>query len=103
MKCPYCNGKGEYTQEDSYGEFIVVCGNCNGTGNTPKMTNEEYIQSLTTEEKAEWLAKTFNTHPCGYLLECNHCNLTSRCSEDAYPTSAEAWAEWLKEIHEKKC
>ena len=65
-------------------------------------TNEEHIHSLNTEQLAEWLANVINTNPCGYLLDCNECSLNDKCKEDDYPTSAEAWVEWLKQQHTNK-
>jgi len=46
-KCPVCNGKGYYEVQSSYGVERVECG-CHDT-----QTNEEWLKSLSTEEKAK--------------------------------------------------
>ena len=54
MKCPYCNGKGYYYQESSYGMELVQC-NCQN-----KMTNEEWFCNLSTKEKAKVIVNIHN-------------------------------------------
>jgi hypothetical protein len=67
--------------------------------NYKPMTNENWLRSCDTEQLAEFLAGIINTNPCGYLLDCNECGLNDKCREDDYPTSKEAWCEWLKQPH----
>ena len=62
-------------------------------------TNEEWLHTLNTEQKAEWLTNVINTNPCGYLLFCDECSLNDKCKEDDYPTNTETWVEWLKQPH----
>jgi hypothetical protein len=64
-----------------------------------ELANEEWLRSATTEQLPEFLAGIINTNPCGYLLDCNECGLNDRCREDDYPSSKEAWCEWLKQPH----
>ena len=45
-RCPNCNGKGFYSVDWQK----VRCEVCNGSGKKP-MTNEEWLDSLTTEKK----------------------------------------------------
>ena len=93
MKCPMCGGDGI---TDKFTPNVGRCIKCNGSGEI-EPTNEEWLHSLNTEQLAEWLANVINTNPCGYLLDCNECSLNDKCKEDDYPTSAEAWVEWLKQ------
>lgn len=56
MKCPKCNGKGEYFNEvyndgKRRREILIKCNKCNGTGEVP-MTNEDWFCNLDTEDKA---------------------------------------------------
>ena len=92
-----CNGC-EYQCNLSHIDICTLGSPCPNQRSTP-MTEQEYLQTCTTNQFADWLSKTFNVHPCGYLLDCNRCGLNNRCSEDSCPTSAEAWAEWLKQPH----
>lgn len=58
MKCPKCNGSGKSTiavAENPFtgaGGFFPKCKKCNGTGEV-ELINEEWLRSLSTEEKAE--------------------------------------------------
>ena len=76
MKCPNCNGTGkEYSFYDG-AESVwkdVICPTCNGTGKV-EQTNEEWFATLSTEEKATFLA-------------VNKLNF-----------DYQMWIEWLKEI-----
>ena len=56
--------------------------------NSKPMTNEEWFNTLSTEEKAKWLSKISKFfHECG--------------KRDVYPKTMyeEDWECWLKEIH----
>ena len=77
------------------------CEYCDGTGEITQ-TNEEWLHTLNTEQKAEWLTNVINTNPCGYLLFCDECSLNDKCKEDDYPTNAETWVEWLKQPHREE-
>ena len=56
MKCPKCNGKGEFFNEvyndgKRRREILIKCNKCHGTGEV-EMTNEEWFCQLDTEDKA---------------------------------------------------
>ena len=53
MKCPECGGVGRI----HYGE--EWCSACNGTGEV-EQNNEEWFDTLSTEEKAKWIATQFH-------------------------------------------
>lgn len=58
MKCPRCNGSG---WDD---ENMIKCLHCHGSGEV-EATNEEWLNTLSTEKKAEFLVKIVMTamHP----------------------------------------
>ena len=73
MKCPECSGHKNFVSlAGTPFEVVRPCKRCNGTGEID-ITNEEWFISLSTEEKAEWLADKIN--------------------------SKKRWVEWLKEKH----
>lgn len=82
MKCPICCGEGSVPyqlDDDLFDE--TVCEYCDGEGEI--MTNEEWFTSLSTEEKARFLANDawrFN-------------------NQFYYMSREEGWFEWLKQIH----
>ena len=82
MKCPYCDGKGYYYQESSYGMELVQC-NCQN-----KMTNEEWIKSLDTEQLAKWLS-----NHNAFIYECGQ---KQNIPKVMYEEDLE-W--WLKQPH----
>ena len=80
MKCKACNGKGYFTgciyESDEVG-FVdkdYECAVCHGTGQI-EQTHEEWFCSLSTEEKAKFLASN-------KMLNFDY----------------QMWLEWLKEI-----
>ena len=81
MKCPCCdNGKSRST----YGLlYRMPCTICDGTGEV--QTNEEWFDSLPTNEKAKVLAR-LDSKPA-YIKEL---------------TESE-WEQWLKDIHIASC
>ena len=90
MKCPYCDGKGYYYQESSYGMELVQC-NCQN-----KMTNEEYLKSCNTEQLAEVLGKIAkNAYQCGQNGKTNKCVNRKHCT--GYCDYG--WEMWLKQPH----
>lgn len=111
MKCKHCDGTG--TTNWCVNGTFKECPYCGGTGEVDRFnavdvlkvmemikkphTNKEWLCSCTDEQLAEFLAVVINTNPCGYLLSCNECGLNDRCREDDYPSSKEAWGEWLKQ------
>ena len=92
MKCPKCNGKGDYFNEvfndgKRSRKILVECDMCHGSGEVP-MTNDEWRRTCSTEEFAKWLSKISKFfHECG--------------KRDVYPKTMyeEDWERWLKEIH----
>ena len=77
MKCPVCDGKGEYIR--SWGSYMP-CDYCNGTGEVWQ-TNEEWLRSLeTTEELAIAIFEIGTKHCC-------------------WPFSEGSILRWLKEKH----
>ena len=83
MKCPTCDGKGEYMHQCG---GYRPCEHCNGTGKI-KVTNEEWFCSLSTEEKADLLSElVWWIHPSvqgGRKVEL----------------TKESFLRWLKEKH----
>ena len=57
MKCPKCGGNGkEYWNGNVFCNTGFECDKCNGTGEI-EQTNEEWFDTLSTEEKAEVFAQ----------------------------------------------
>ena len=105
--CDLCKGTGRLLKPwyDTTGAMMGMTGDicfmCDGTGEITQ-TNEEWLHTLNTEQKAEWLTNVINTNPCGYLLFCDECSLNDKCKEDDYPTNTETWVEWLKQPHREE-
>ena len=81
--CPKCNGRGEYFFDD----------HCQGTWveYVYPLTEQEWIQTATTEQLAEWIA-----HQTMIALLENQNNHSLRMTYPAY------WVEWLKQPHTPK-
>ena len=88
MKCPKCGGKGKTTEYDGLRKFWCdyKCEMCNGTGEV--MTEQEYLQTCTTGQLAEWIVHLADD--CTMQHECDLCN--SWCDEKRV-------MEWLKQPH----
>ena len=105
MICQKCDGRGKTTEYDGLRKFWCdyKCEVCNGTGEV--MTEQEWLQTATTEQLAEFLLKIGEIDeapiPCGDLMECSkNCGLYSQCAgDDVMPTNKEIWLEWLKQPH----
>ncbi len=80
-KCPYCDGKGYYYQESSYGMELIQC-SCQN-----KQTNEEWFCQLSTEDKADFLADLYPKSAGEALIKISN-------------GDKERWAKWLKERHD---
>ena len=64
-----------------------------GNGYQPikkEMTNEEWFNGLSTEEKAEWLSKH---------LHCGDCDIENRTCAGTYNGCKETLIGWLKQPH----
>lgn len=91
MKCPNCNGV-------PYDE-VWTCEVCNGKGIVEPLTEQEYLQTCTTGQLAEWI---FNL-----LLICSRCGDESqsdkekikKCPFGKIGCAKKDWVEWLKQPH----
>ena len=90
MICPKCGGKG-YVY-NALGSFNEDCGHCQGTGNVrvegEPITNEEWFNTMNTEEKAFALETIIRSV---LVLRSPMCH--DVCNR-------EFWERWLKEKHE---
>ena len=86
MKCRYCNGTGEHINDANR---MTTCEFCGGTGVIKPLTNEEWFCSLSTKEKAKFLANNSE-----FLYECGKRQSTPKIMYE------EDWEYWLKEKHE---
>ena len=88
MKCKFCGGSGK----DNWmvGTDFLPCPVCNGTGEIKEkpMTNEEWLEQASTEEKALFLDK---------ICYSAWGDKNSRFKDMADYTD---WMEWLKEKRE---
>ena len=91
MKCPLCDGKGEYMHQCG---GYRPCEHCDGTGEIVQ-TDEQWFCSLSTEEKAKWLSNV--------LYACMRCGMNCHvgyCPFDKCIIDKEDALEWLKEEHD---
>ena len=90
MICPKCNGKGSVY--NALGSFYEDCGHCQGTGMVSvegePMTEQEYLQTCTTEQLAEWIASVVQK---AISIKKNNGIVMLE--------SAIWWDEWLKQPH----
>ena len=87
MKCPYCNnGISRYTHDG----FKWPCTVCDGKGEI-KMTNEEWLCSLSTEEKAEFMSNNCG-HAIDLWIHTQFYSARKQCDK-------QRWVEWMKEEH----
>lgn len=92
MKCPNCGGKGKY--KNGFGK-VGSCYYCLGIGKVNdkgerNMTNEEWFDGLSTEEKAETIANaTYSSAMMG-------AEITALPKED----EVRKWKMWLKAPHD---
>jgi hypothetical protein len=56
MKCGYCNGTGEHVNDANR---MTTCEFCGGTGVIKPLTNEEWLDSLPSKDKAIWLTRLY--------------------------------------------
>ena len=63
------------------------------------MTNFDSI-TKSPEALAEFMAK-HEVFPCGYIVDCDNCSFSGKCSDDNFlPSNYEKWLEWLKQESE---
>jgi hypothetical protein len=92
MKCKTCNGLGRTKATEFIGvdeglrDIVILCPTCGGKGEV-EMTNEEWFIGLSTEEKAEFLAKKCCEISCKFFLG------------EAEEIFSKYWVEWLKQPH----
>ena len=77
MKCKACDGRG-VIQGQAPG-LVSCCPACNGKGFI-ELTNEEWLCSLSTEEKARWLE-----------------NKMTWAAQEQGTFTAKGWEAWLKQ------
>ena len=87
MKCKMCGGAG-VIQGQAPG-LVSCCPACDGKGFI-EQTNEEWFCSLSTEEKAEFLAKKCGEISCKFFLG------------EAEEIFSRYWVEWLKQPHREE-
>lgn len=84
MKCPNCGGTG------SIANGMWLCCECAGTGFVDN--NEEWLEDLTTKEKAKFISELMH-HRSKYSFEMEKFLL------DGAETHEQAVEMWLKERH----
>ena len=86
MKCPMCGGDGS---TDKFTPNVGRCIKCNGSGEI-EVTNEEWLNTLSTEKKADFFVKIVMTamHP------------VKRGGVDMEKAIEEV-TEWLKKPHKE--
>ena len=87
MKCKMCGGAGVIQGQAP--SLVSCCPACDGKGFI-EQTNEEWFCSLSTEEKAEFLAKKCGEISCKFFLG------------EAEEIFSRYWVEWLKQPHTKE-
>lgn len=80
MKCGYCNGTGEHINDANR---MTTCEFCGGTGEI-EVTNEEYLCTCSTEERAKFLTEVI---------------LSDRRFRMTMVGGVEETKAWLKEIY----
>ena len=109
MKCKVCGGTG--TSNTCVNGTFKPCTFCDGTGeyepfdadieldklDSEPQTNEEWFDSLTTEEKAEWITNKINAKLRMALHDAELYD--GDVDEKEYMENEDEWVEWLKEEH----
>jgi hypothetical protein len=95
MKCPKCGGEGKYLKKERgtydfcYKVELSLCDMCHGSGEV-EITNEEWLNTLPTEEKAKFLV----------MIEMSAMHPVKRGSIDT-KKFIEDVTEWLKQPHKE--
>ena len=92
MKCPNCHGV-------PYDE-VWTCDVCDGKGIVDPLTEQEYLQTCTTEQLAEWLADKLDYCQIMWYWACDKCTWSKK--HESYMNDKEKWVEWLKQPHRKE-
>ena len=103
MLCPECQGMGTTGCWDEEHKCFVEleCKRCHGTGDTVG-TNQEWLDSLPTKEKADWLFKlTYKCYWCGreYTARSKSLYNEKACPFKKCMQDKKAFEKWLKEEH----
>lgn len=95
MKCKTCNGLGRTKATEFVGvdeglrDVVILCPTCGGKGEI-ELTEQEWLQTASTEQLAEWIAE-----------QCSNAVM-----EGTYDVSKlrkkRYWVEWLKKPHTEK-
>lgn len=97
MICPVCFGRKYDFKKDGNSGYFVECKKCHGTGIVDEQTNEEWLNSLDTEEKANVLYKMINDGLCGLCKwDCRE-----RCFVHTEEDELKVICDWLKEVHKE--
>ena len=111
-KCPKCDGSGIIMYPNS---TYKICNHCDGSGQEPDpdrfnavdfldamgkvkqpQTNEDWLCSLPTEEKAKFLKEA--TDACATCLE-NEYDLVGKCPFGRCRNGVNEFVDWLREKH----
>lgn len=103
IKCPHCNGKG-FSELNS--ALNMTCGWCMGKGEldleivpTEPQTEQEYLQTCTTEQLAETILEMCDYRPC-FACGIGYCDDEDWCH--VYSDEAREFVlEWLKQPHKE--
>lgn len=91
-KCPYCNNDCEEYYVET---MITVCPKCESK--SMELTNEEWLHTLNTEEKAEWITDRINVKLSMALHDAEL--YPDDINENEYMENKDEWVKWLKEKH----
>ncbi len=103
IKCPHCNGKG-FSELNS--AVNMTCGWCMGQGEldleiipTESQTKQEYLQTCTTEQLAEFLFRI--AYMCSYCGDEAHSSQEKmqQCHFGKCECRRKDWEMWLKQPH----
>jgi hypothetical protein len=62
------------------------------------MTNEEWLQTATTEQLAEWLSEKLDYCQTMWYWACDKCTWSKK--HESCVNDKEKWEEWLKQPHQ---
>ena len=95
-KCEFGNLCKDATRHDS----LIVLG-CSSFKTKKPLTNEEWLCSLSTEEKAKWMFRlTYKCYWCGREYEKTKKYNEKECPFQKCLDDSKGFKKWLKEKHE---